>query len=244
MGHLTGKVAVVTGGSSGIGRVISERLAGDGAAVVLNYGHDASKADEVVRGIQERGGKALAVRADLGVVAEVRGLFEEALQRLGRLDILVNSAGVAHYKSLTEASEEDFEKTFAVNTRGVFFALQEAARRMAEGGRIVSLSTGGTRVGSPGASFYAGSKAAVEQFSTCLAKELGARNITVNVVSPGFTDTPLLAANPQFKDVGARLSPFGRLGRPEEIANVVAFLVTEEASWVTGQNIAVNGGVS
>jgi 3-oxoacyl-[acyl-carrier protein] reductase len=244
MASLDGKVALVTGSSRGIGRAIAERLARDGAMVVVNYARSADAAREVVSAIEATGGRAAAVQADVSRVEDVRRLVRETVERFGRLDILVNNAGTAVYKPLVEAMEEDFDKTFALNARGTFFAMQEAARRMADGGRIVSLSTGGTVSGAPGASFYAGSKAAVEQFTKALAKEIGGRGITVNAVSPGFTDTDMLGDNPQFKEMGAQLSPLGRLGKPEDVADVVGFLASEEARWITGQNVQAGGGVA
>jgi 3-oxoacyl-[acyl-carrier protein] reductase len=155
---------------------------------------------------------------------------------------VINNAGLALYKPLTDVLEEEFDATFTLNARGTFFALQEAARRMTDGGRIVSISTGGTVSASPTASIYAGSKAAVEQFTKALAKEIGGRGITVNVVSPGFTDTEMLANNPQLKEKGAKMSPLGRLGQPADVADVVAFLVSKQARWITGQNIQAGGG--
>src|SRR5918997_318177 len=243
MASLDGKVTLVTGASRGIGRAIAERLARDGANVVVNYARSADAAREVVSAIEVTGGRAAAVQADVSRVEDVRRLVRETVERFGRLDILVNNAGTAVYKPLMEAMEEDFDKTFALNARGTFFAMQEAARRMADGGRIVSLSTGGTVSGAPGASFYAGSKAAVEQFTKALAKEIGGRGITVNAVSPGFTDTDMLGDNPRFKEIGAQMSPLGRLGKPEDVADVVGFLASEEARWITGQNVQAGGGV-
>lgn len=243
MASLTGKVAIVTGASRGIGRAIAERLASDGASVVINYARSADEAQEVVKAIEEKGGLAVAVQANLSQIADIRRLFQETSDRFGKLDILVNNAGVASYKPIAEATEEDFDKTFALNAKGTFFCLQEAARRMANDGRIVNISTGGTAMGSPGGSFYTGSKAAVEQFSKALSKEIGDRGITVNVVSPGFTDTEMLANNPQFKEMGAKMSPLGRLGQPQDIADVVAFLVSSQGRWITGQNIEAGGGV-
>jgi 3-oxoacyl-[acyl-carrier protein] reductase len=243
MGELSGKIAIVTGSSSGIGRAIAEGLAQKGATVVVHYAKSAEKARTVVAGIEKEGGKAIALQADLGKVADIRRFFAEAEERLGGLDILVNSAGVADYKPVVAVTEEDFAATFDVNARGTFFALQEAARRIHDGGRIISISTAGTVGGAPYASVYAGSKAAVEQFTKSLAKELGSRNVTVNVVSPGFTDTEMLAQHPEFKAMGAQLSPFGRLGTPEEVASVVIFLAGDGGRWVTGQNIQAGGGV-
>ena len=244
MTDLKEKIAIVTGASRGIGRAIAERLGRQGATVVVNYARSSEAAREVVSVVEARGGKAVAVQADVSDVAEVRNLFRETFDSFGWLDILVNNAGKAVYKSLAEASEEDYDSTFVLNARGTFFAMQEAARRMNDGGRIVSISTGGTVGGAPTGSIYAGSKAAVEQFTKALAKEIGGRGITVNTVSPGFTDTDLLNENPQFKEMGAQLSPLGRLGQPEDVADVVSFLASEQARWITGQNIQAGGGVA
>ena len=243
MTYLKRKVAIVTGASRGIGRAVAERLGRDGATVVLNYARNAEAAQEAVSAIEAEGVKALAIRADISDVVEVRNLFRETIDRFGRLDILVNNAGTAVYKPLAEVTEEDFDRTFALNARGTFFAMQEAARSMSDGGRVISISTGGTVGGAPTGSIYAGSKAAVEQFTKALAKEIGGRGITVNAVSPGFTDTDLLNENPQFREMGAHLSPLGRLGQPEDVADVVAFLASEEARWITGQNVQAGGGV-
>lgn len=243
MASCAGKVAIVTGASRGIGRAIAERLASDGASVVINYARSADEAQEVVKAIEEKGSKAVAVQANISQIADIRRLFQETVDRFGGLDILVNNAGVAIYKPVAEVTQEDFDKTFALNAKGTFFCLQEAVRRMADGGRIINISTGGTAMGSPGSSFYTGSKAAVEQFSKALSKEIGDHGITVNIVSPGFTDTEMLADNPQFKGMGAKMSPLGRLGQPQDIADVVAFLVSEQGRWITGQNIQAGGGV-
>jgi 3-oxoacyl-[acyl-carrier protein] reductase len=242
MGTLAGKVAIVTGASRGIGQAIAERLAQDGASVVVNYVNSSAKAKEVIAGIEARGGQALALQADMSKVNDIRHLFQATVDHFGQLDILVNNAGLAIYKPVVDISEEDFDATFALNARGTFFALQEAARRMADNGRIVSISTGSTVSPSPTASIYAGSKAAVEQFTKALAKEIGGRGITVNAVSPGFTDTEMLANNPLLKEKGLKMSPLGRLGQPADVADVVAFLVSEEARWLTGQNIQAGGG--
>lgn len=243
MASLSGKVAIVTGASRGIGRAIAERLAQEGASVVINYAHSADEAQKVVQAIASTGGRALAVQANVSQLEDIRRLFQVTVAQFGKLDIVVNNAGVAIYKPLAEATEQDFDTTFALNARGTFFSLQEAARQIGDGGRIVSISTAATAMGSPGGSFYAGSKAAVEQFSKSLAREIGDRGITVNVVSPGFTDTEMLASNPQYKEIGAKMSPLGRLGQPQDIADVVAFLVSDQGRWITGQNIEAGGGV-
>jgi 3-oxoacyl-[acyl-carrier protein] reductase len=236
-----GKTAIVTGSSRGIGRAIAERLAAGGAAVVINYLENGQRAAEVVDEIRAKGGKAVAIRADLSKLSEIRRLFDEAEQAFGKLDIVVANAATAVVKPLVESTEEDYDRVFNTNTKGVFFTLQEAARRVRDGGRIVVTSTGGTKMFFSETSLYLGSKGAVEQFVRVLSRELGSRNITVNAVSPGFTDTELLPERD--RAVAAGMSPFGRIGSPEEVAEVTTFLASDAARWVTGQNVGAGGGV-
>ena len=243
MGALTEKVAIVTGASDGIGRAIAERLARDGATVVVNYGKSADKAKQVVAGIEAKGGKAVAVQADMSKVGDVSRLVKDTVKRFGRLDILVNNAGTFMFKPLAETTEEEFDRMFALNTKGPYFALQEAAKVIEEGGRIVNISTDGTHIGFGGATAYLGSKGALEQFTKGLAHELAPKGVTVNTVSPGYTDTAMMPADPAFRQVGEQASPLKRLGLPKDIADVVAFVVSEEARWLTGQNIHAGGGV-
>lgn len=243
MSSLKGKVAVVTGASRGIGRGIAERLAKDGAAVVVNYTKSAGEADKVVAGIKTRGGTAVALQADVSRVGDIRRLFQETNAAFGRLDILINNAGIFWAKPILDTTEAEYDQMFAVNAKGQFFALQEAARVMADGGRIVNISTGGTKLAFPGISVYGASKSALEFFTKVAAKELGARNITVNTVSPGYTETDMLS-DPQFKTIGVQASPLGRLGTPSDIAQVVAFVVSDEAAWITGDTIQAGGGVA
>ena len=243
MSSLTNKVAIVTGSSDGIGRAIAERLAQDGATVVVNYGKSADKAKQVVAGIEAKGGKAIAVQADMSKAADAVRLVKDTVKRFGRLDILVNNAGMFLFKPLTDMSEEEFDRMFALNTKGPYFALQEAAKVIQEGGRIVNISTDGTHIGFGGATAYLGSKGALEQFTKGLAHELAPKGITVNTVSPGYTDTAMMPADPAFRQLGEQASPLKRLGIPKDIADVVAFVVSEEARWLTGQNIHAGGGV-
>ena len=242
MGKLNGKVAVVTGASRGIGRAIAERLAKDGASIVVNYTRNADEAKKVVAEIEAGGGKAVAAQADVGKVSDVRRLFQEAEKVYGRLDILVNNAGIFWAKPLADVTEDEYDQMFAINAKGQFFAMQEAAKRMAEGGRIVNISTGGTQLAFPGISAYGGSKSALEFFTRVAAKELGARRITVNTISPGYTETDMLS-DPSFRTIGVEASPLKRLGTPKDIADVVAFIVSEEGGWVTGDTIQAGGGV-
>src|SRR6266851_4686142 len=241
MAPLAGKVAIVTGASNGIGRAIAERLAHDGATVVVNYGKSADKAKTVVAGIVSRGGNAVAIQADMSKASDARRLVRETVQRFGRLDILVNNAGMFMYKPLVETTEEEFDRMFTLNAKGPYFALQEAAKVIEEGGRIVNISTDGTHIGFAGATVYLGSKGALEQFTKGLAHELASKGITVNTVSPGFTDTAMLWDS--FRETAAQMTPLRRLGKPRDIADVVAFLVSDEARWLTGQTIQASGGV-
>ena len=241
--QLTGKVAIVTGASNGIGRAIAERVAQEGATVVVNYGKSADKAKQVVAGIEAKGGKALAIQADMSRVVDVSRLVKDTVKTFGRLDILVNNAGMFLYKPLIETTEEEFDSMFALNTKGPYFAMQEAAKVIHEGGRIVNISTDGTHIGFAGATTYLGSKGALEQFTKGLAHELAPKGITVNTVSPGYTATDMLPADPTFRQIGEQASPLKRLGLPKDIADVVAFVVSEEARWLTGQNIHAGGGV-
>jgi 3-oxoacyl-[acyl-carrier protein] reductase len=242
VGTLKGKVAIVTGASRGIGRGIAERLAQDGASVVVNYARNADEAKKVVSGIEQRGGKAVAVQADMSKVADVWRLFQEAETHFHRLDILINNAGIFTYKPLTEVTEQEFDQIFAINAKGPFFAMQEAAKRMTDGGRIVNISTGGTRLAFPGITAYGGTKSALEFFTKVAAKELGARKITVNTVSPGYTETDMLS-DPGFRAMGVEASPLKRLGTPRDIADIVSFVVSDEGGWITGDNLQAGGGV-
>lgn len=241
MGSLKGKVAIVTGASNGIGRGIAERLAQDGATVVVNYAKSADKAKQVVAGIEAKGGKAVAIQADVSKVADVRRLVKDAVKQFGRLDILVNNAGDFLAKPLAETTEEEFDRLFALNAKGPYFAMQEAAKTIADGGRIVNISTDGTHLGFSGATVYLGSKGALEQFTKGLAHELAPKGVTVNTVSPGFTETDMMKE--PFRTVGIQMSPLKRIGLPKDIADVVAFVVSEDARWLTGQNLHAGGGV-
>jgi len=239
MPPLTGKTAIVTGAARGIGRAIAERLAAGGARVVVNYARSAAAAEELAARI---GG--IAVRADVSIKQEVLEMFDQAERAFGGLDIAVNNAAVALMKPLAEFSDEEFERVFSINARGAFYCCREAARRLRDGGRIVNLSTGATVGGTVGGSVYCASKAAVEQFTRALARELAPRRITVNTVSPGFTETDMFASLPHLAELAPRLTPLGRAGKPEEIAAVVAWLCTEDARWITGQNIQAGGGLT
>jgi 3-oxoacyl-[acyl-carrier protein] reductase len=238
---INGKTALVTGGSRGIGRAVAERLGAQGVAVAVNYARNEQLAQEVVRAITANGGKAVAVQADVAKPAEVRRMYDEAERALGRLDIVVANAGVHIAKPLIESTEAEFDYVFDTNTRGVFFTLQEAAHRVRDGGRIVVVSTGGTKMHFADMSLYLGSKGAIEQFARSLSIELGPRNVTVNVLSPGFTETDMLPGD--YREYGASLSPLKRIGTAADVADVAVFLASDGARWVTGQNLQAGGGI-
>jgi 3-oxoacyl-[acyl-carrier protein] reductase len=243
MSDLKGKVAVVTASSRGIGRAVALRLSRDGAAIAVNYVSSPDKANTVVQEIESHGGRAIAIQGSVANKADVLRLFDETEQKLGAINIVVNVAGAAVYKPHTELTDEDFEKVFSVNARGAMYMLQAAASHVTDGGRIVQFSTGGTMMPIPTGGIYAASKAAGERFAFALAKEIGHRQVTVNVLSPGVTDTDGLILPQAAIDPLIQQTPLGRLGQPGDIADVVAFLVSDDAHWVTGQNIQANGGI-
>jgi 3-oxoacyl-[acyl-carrier protein] reductase len=242
---LDGKAALVTGGSRGIGRAVVERLARDGASVTFSFEHNEEAATDVVGAVVSAGGTARSVRADLGDVGDVVRLYDEAEAGGGGLDIVVNNAAVGTVGLIVDTGDDDFDRVMAVNLKGTFVSIREAARRLRVGGRIVNISTVNTVMHGPGIGLYAASKGAVEQLTVVAAHELGARGITVNTVSPGATDTDMLRAN---NSAGARvamaeMSPLGRIGQPAEVADVVAFLVGPDGGWMTGQNLRAGGGI-
>jgi len=244
MKSLASKVAIVTGGSRGIGADISKTLARAGARVAVNYCTDRNAADAVVAEIAADGGEAFAVRADVSQAAEIRALFSATEERFGQAHILVNNAGIILYKRVEEITDEELDRILNINVKGVFYALREAARRLADGGRIVNLSSSATRLMLPTYGAYVATKAAVEQLTRIFAKEIGPRGITVNSVSPGPTNTELFRAGKSEETIQrlATMAALGRLGEPDDVARVVLFLVSDDARWVTGQNVGVNGG--
>lgn len=237
-----GKRAVVVGGSRGIGRAIVEALAAAGAEVSFSYVRDERAAVAVAEAVRARGGVAVPIRADSTRKDEVAALFEAA-GRDGALDIVVNVAGTARFAPLAHTSDEDFEVQFDLNTRGAFYVLREAARRVADGGRVVQVSTGGTAAPSAAAGTYLASKAAAEHLAFALEKELGPRGVTVNVISPGLTETDGLVLPPPAIAQMVGATPLGRLGQPRDVADAVAFLTSDAGRWVTGHNLRVTGGL-
>jgi 3-oxoacyl-[acyl-carrier protein] reductase len=241
------QVAIVTGASRGIGAAIAQRLAQDGYAVVVNYAGNVAEADKVVGAIVAGGGRAIAVQADVADPAAVNALFEQALAQLGRVDVLVNNAGVMPnpLPQLADTDDQTFDRVIAINLKGSFNAMRAAATRLQHGGRIINFSTSLVGTALPGYAVYAASKAAVEVMTSILAKELRGKGITVNAVAPGPTATALFLDGkaPETIERLAKMAPLERLGQPDDIANVVSFLAGADGAWVNGQTLRANGGM-
>lgn len=242
----TPRVALVTGGSRGIGAAIVRRLAQDGFAVGINYASSAAEADALANEIRQAGGRALAVQADVSKAADVNALFDQVEAGLGRIDVLVNSAGVLKVQPLADTTDEQFEQTFDINTRGTFNTLRAAATRLADGGSIVNVSSTTIALNLPGYAIYIASKAAVESFTHVFAKELRGRRITVNAVAPGPVATELFlkGKSPELIEHFAKMPPLERLGQPDDISGVVSFLAGPDSGWVNGQILRANGGLA
>ncbi|MBT2207441.1 SDR family oxidoreductase [Actinomadura sp. NEAU-AAG7] len=238
------RVAVVTGGSRGIGRATALRLAADGMAVVVNYRSDAAAANQVAADIEAGGGRAAATRADVAEPGELRDLLDTAERRYGGLDVLIHNAGGYVGGPLAEATDDDYARAFALNARATFHVLREAGRRMRDGGRIVFVSTAATLLTPPAQALYSAGKVAGEHLVRTFAREIGTRGITVNSVLPGPTETEGFAASEAPVDLLVAQTPLGRLGRPEDIAEVIGFLASDAARWITGKNIVADGGLS
>ena len=242
--RLEGKVAIVTGGSRGIGAAISKYLAREGAAVVVNYHASEGAAADVVRAIEANGGRAVAVRADVADETQVRTLFDEARRAFGKVDVVVNNAGIAPLGPIDAVTVDEIDRLLALNVRGVLLGAREAARSFdGAGGRIVNVSSV-VAAGGENMAAYAATKAAVNAITRSLALELGSRGITVNAVAPGATDTEMFDnLRPNTEHIVSRTA-LGRLGQPDDIASVVTFLASDDAAWVTGQVIGADGGIS
>jgi 3-oxoacyl-[acyl-carrier protein] reductase len=241
----TRKVAIVTGASRGIGAAIAERLARDGFAVVVNYSASAGPAEALVGKIKASGGSALAVRADVADPTSMRAMFETTEKAFGGIDALVNNAGIMSLAKVADSDEAMLDRQIAVNLKGTFYGMREAARRMRNGGGIVNFSTSvvGTKLETY--SVYAATKAAVETMTAILSKELRGRNITVNAVAPGPVSTELFleGKSPELVERMAKMNPMERLGTPEDIASVVSFLLGPDGGWINGQVLRANGGM-
>ncbi|MFD8972187.1 SDR family oxidoreductase [Streptomyces sp. NPDC059593] len=241
---LAGRTALVTGASRGIGRAIALRLAADGARVAVHYASNETAAKETVAAIEAAGGSAFAIRAELGVPGDAEALWKAFDEHADGLDILVNNAGIAGPGLIHEVEEADYDRVFAVNAKAPFFIIKQGLGRLRDGGRIVNISSGVTKVAFPGMTSYAASKGAVEVLTLTLAQTLGSRGITVNAVSPGTIETDIhpWMADPAAKAHAAGFSVFDRVGQPEDVADVIGFLASDAARWVTGQNLDASGG--
>ncbi len=247
---LQGKVALVTGASRGIGRAIAERLGGDGADVVVNFysnrpDDERVRADQVVRALEKRGVAAVAAEADVADATQLRRLFDIAEKQFGGLDIVVNNAAAWRFAPIANATDDDFDLVFTTNVRAAFIAMHEAANRVRDGGRVVTIGAGLALMPRPGTALYGASKAAVDHMVRVLAHELGPRQITVNSVLPGAVNTDALRENMDSAAVEGEIAvtPLRRIGEPEDIASIVAFLASDEGRWVTGQRIGAGGGM-
>lgn len=248
-GRLTDQVAVVTGASKGIGAGIAKQLAAEGAAVVVNYASSKKDADQVVDQIAKRGGKAIAVQADVTKRKDIERLFAETKRAFNRVDILVNNSGVYQFGPLEGVTEEEFHREFNTNVLGLLLATQEAVKHFgAEGGSVINISSAATALTPPTSAIYTGTKGAVDAITRVLAKELGPRKIRVNSVNPGGVETEGFHAGgfagSDFEKQMIAQTPLGRLGQPGDVAPVVSFLASSDAAWVTGEVIYVAGGMS
>lgn len=240
------KIAIVTGASRGIGAAIARRLASDDFTVVINYSGEAAPAEELARRIEASGGSALTAKADVSDAQAVARMFDAAEAAFGGVDVLVNNAGILKTLPLAEISDAEFDRHFSINVKGTFNTLREAARRLSDGGRIINFSSTTLALNMPGYAVYNGTKAAVEAFTHVFAKELRGRNITVNAVAPGPIATNLFLNGKSDELVAqfAKMPPLERLGQPDDIASVVAFLAGPDAGWINGQILRANGGVA
>jgi 3-oxoacyl-[acyl-carrier protein] reductase len=248
MSRLQDKVAVVTGASKGIGASIAKALASEGAAVVVNYSSARADADKVVSDIRNRGGKAIAVQANVSKAADVQRLFEETKKAFGKLDVLVNNAGVYEFAPIGEFTEEQFRRLFDTNVLGVLLASREAARYFdGNGGTIINIGSAVTQINPPASSIYTGTKAAVDAITRVLAKELGPKKIRVNSINPGMVETEgVHAAGFIASDFQKQLeaqTPLGRIAQPEDIAPVAVFLASQDSGWLTGELVTASGGL-
>jgi 3-oxoacyl-[acyl-carrier protein] reductase len=245
MSKLTEKVALVTGGSRGIGAAIAKRLAADGAKVAITYAKDTSAAAAVVAAIERHGGTAIAIQADAADAKAVQSAIEKTVTSFGRLDVLVNNAGTALPKPFAETSIEEMDLVIDINFRGLMVATQSALKHLKSGGRIINVGSAvGERVAAPGLVSYAGTKGAVKMFTQALAREIGSRNITVNNVQPGPIDTDLNPAAGDWAVPQKAATALDRYGKPDEVAAMVAFIASPDAAYITGANLTVDGGMN
>jgi 3-oxoacyl-[acyl-carrier protein] reductase len=247
MSKLTGKVAIVTGASKGIGAGIAKALGAAGASVVVNYASSKAGADKVVDAIVAGGGKAVAVQGDVSKAADAKGIVDAAIKAYGKLDVLVNNSGVYEFAALEDFTEEHYHKQFNVNVLGLLLVTQAAAKHLGEGGSIINIGSVASRITPPGSAAYTGTKGAVDAITGVLSRELGPRNIRVNALNPGMVETEgthtagFIGSDFQLDAVSK--TPLGRLGQPEDIASIAVFLASDDSAWLTGEQLLAGGGV-
>ncbi|WP_422083517.1 SDR family oxidoreductase [Ulvibacterium sp.] len=246
MKNLSNKVALITGASRGIGAEIASQMAAAGAKVIVNYSGSKSDAQKVAEQIKTNGGDAIAIQADVSNAQDVKNLFDTAMAHYGKVDVLVNNAGIMINTLIKDTTDEDFAKQMDVNVKGVFNTLREAAIKLAENGSVINFSTSVNRIMLPTYGPYVATKAAVEQLTRVFAKEVGSRGINVNSISPGPTNTALFTKGKPEAVINrlASLSAFNRIGEPEDIAKIVTFLASDEAKWISAQNLGANGAMA
>ncbi len=247
MSKLSGKVAIVTGASKGIGAAVAKSLAASGASVVVNYASSQEGAQKVVDAIVKAGGKAVAVKGDVSKAADARAVVVAAVETYGRLDVLVNNAGVYEMKPLEEITEEHFHTTFNTNVLGLLLVSKEAAKHLGQGGSIVNIGSAVSRITPPGSAVYTATKSAVDAITGVLSRELGPKGIRVNSVNPGMVETEGTHTagfvGSSFQDWAVAQTPLGRIGQPQDIASVATFLASDDAGWLTGQRLLASGGM-
>ena len=247
MSKLTGKVAVVTGASKGIGAAMAKALGAEGASVVVNYASSKSGADKVVAAIQESGGKAIAVKADVSKAEDAKGLIDDAIKAFGRVDVLVNNSGVYEFAPLEAITEEHFHRQFNINVLGLLLVTQAAARHLPEGGSVINVGSAVSRITPPNSAVYTATKGAVDAITGVLSRELGPRKIRVNSINPGIVETEGTHSagfiGSDFEKAIVAQAPFGRSGQPEEIADIAVFLASKESRWLTGETLIASGGM-
>jgi 3-oxoacyl-[acyl-carrier protein] reductase len=246
MSKLTGKVAVVTGASKGIGAAIARSLAAEGASVVVNYASSKTGAEAVVSSITAAGGKAVSVAGDVSRAADAQGIIDAAIETYGRLDILVNNSGVYEFSPIETITEEHFHKHFNVNVLGLLLVTQAAVKHLGEGASIINIGSVVTRITPPGSAVYTGTKGAVDAITGVLARELGPKKIRVNTVSPGMIETEGTRSGgfmgSDLETWAISQTPLGRIGKPDDIASIVTFLASDDARWLTGEQLLAGGG--
>jgi 3-oxoacyl-[acyl-carrier protein] reductase len=247
MSKLTGKVAIVTGASKGIGAAIAKALAAEGASVVVNYASSKDGADAVVAAISAAGGKAVAVHGDVSKGAEAQGIIDAAIKNYGRLDILVNNSGVYEFAPIEAITEEQFHRIFNINVLGLILTTQAAVKHLGEGGSIINIGSVVSRITPPGSSVYTGTKGAVDAITGVLSRELGPKNIRVNTLNPGMVETEGTHSGgfigSEFEAATIAQTPLGRVGQPDDIASIAIFLASDDSAWLTGERIIAGGGL-